>query len=362
MSPRRTSSGCARAALASGLALALLAITPTLHAANYNFAYRSSGDAHMQPVQVFDDGQHTYFQWRRGQADPAIFLDTGASLQLQVSRRQGDYLSVPMLGARFVLRFGQLEARVVALTTGTGSGVPASAPAPHTSTPVWLDGQQHKTYSPPPTVHGAASPLYGDGKAAPFTERELGLPFAKGKTTLSPEASAQLSSLLSALREALHIQITGREDGPEGQGLAHARALAVQDWLLAAGVPLERLVLKEKPGRDADATSSVSDLLLLQRGRPVTEAKRPPPAQPATPWQLSTADATLDHLLARWGRSAGWRVHWKASAQVPVTGDAVLERSGFLEAADAVVEQARALGHRIKATAYSNQVLVISEE
>jgi hypothetical protein len=42
----------------------------------YDFSYQAIGDQRVKPVQVFDDGRNTYFQFRSGEPIPAIFADS----------------------------------------------------------------------------------------------------------------------------------------------------------------------------------------------------------------------------------------------------------------------------------------------
>ena len=61
---------------------------------------------------------------------------------------------------------------------------------------------------------------------------------------------------------------------------------------------------------------------------------------------------------------SGWRVVWKGAPAVLITADAPrpLVKRDFVQAADYVITQAKAAGHNIAATAYSDQVLVVTGE
>ncbi|QXW20134.1 TrbG/VirB9 family P-type conjugative transfer protein (plasmid) [Comamonas aquatica] len=43
---------------------------------NYNFQYKAEGTKSILPVQVFDDGKQTIFQFRQNQRIPAIFYES----------------------------------------------------------------------------------------------------------------------------------------------------------------------------------------------------------------------------------------------------------------------------------------------
>lgn len=78
-----------------------------------NSAYVVTGSAAIKPVQVFDDGQMTYFEWAKNGAVPAIFAvaaDGSESLVNYVVR--GPYTVVDQVGWRFKLRDGKDVATV----------------------------------------------------------------------------------------------------------------------------------------------------------------------------------------------------------------------------------------------------------
>ncbi len=78
--------------------------------AAWNWQYTFAGDSTQAPVNVFDDGQHTYFQFDPRTRVPAIFLvhpDETESLVNVV--RRGRFLVVHDLGRQFTLRNGEVE-------------------------------------------------------------------------------------------------------------------------------------------------------------------------------------------------------------------------------------------------------------
>ena len=85
------------------------------NAANLNMSYTMSGDKQISPIQVFDDGEFTYFKFKDVNADyPAIFqvLPDGneALINFRVSRN--GYVVVEMVTSQFTLRFGNQMACV----------------------------------------------------------------------------------------------------------------------------------------------------------------------------------------------------------------------------------------------------------
>lgn len=78
--------------------------------AEWNWQYTFAGDSTQAPVNVFDDGAHTYFQFDPRTRVPAIFLvhpDETESLVNVV--RRGRFLVVHDLARQFTLRNGPVE-------------------------------------------------------------------------------------------------------------------------------------------------------------------------------------------------------------------------------------------------------------
>ncbi len=78
--------------------------------AGWNWHYTFAGSKTQAPVNVFDDGQHTYFQFDPKTRLPAIFFvheDETESLVNAV--RRGRFLVVHDVGRQFTLRNGEVE-------------------------------------------------------------------------------------------------------------------------------------------------------------------------------------------------------------------------------------------------------------
>ncbi len=74
----------------------------------YNFNYQYTGEPSIAPIKVFDNGQFTYFQFSRVNAEiPAIFsVDTSGFEAVVNYRVAGDFVIVEKVGAQFTLRNG----------------------------------------------------------------------------------------------------------------------------------------------------------------------------------------------------------------------------------------------------------------
>ncbi|OFW80548.1 MAG: hypothetical protein A2887_05240 [Alphaproteobacteria bacterium RIFCSPLOWO2_01_FULL_40_26] len=74
----------------------------------YNFNYQYTGEPTIAPIKVFDNGEFTYFQFPKKNAEiPAIFnVDAEGYESLVNFRSAGNYIIVERVGAQFTLRNG----------------------------------------------------------------------------------------------------------------------------------------------------------------------------------------------------------------------------------------------------------------
>lgn len=72
----------------------------------YNWAYSFSGNKQIMPRHVFDDGTFTYFELRKDQPVPAVFVVDNKQGKESVvnTRQQGDYLVVHRTAPQFTLQ------------------------------------------------------------------------------------------------------------------------------------------------------------------------------------------------------------------------------------------------------------------
>lgn len=79
-----------------------------------NQSYSYEGSAKTLPLRLFDDGRLTYFQFRDGEAYPAIFAIEGENNSESVvnSSARGGYVVVDRLARGFVLRQGNEVTRI----------------------------------------------------------------------------------------------------------------------------------------------------------------------------------------------------------------------------------------------------------
>jgi len=110
-------------------------------------------------------------------------------------------------------------------------------------------------------------------------------------------------------------------------------------------------------------TVAASDTAAAGASTPPTTSRLPiaqfQPALPAVAFTMRKSDQNVQRMLERWGADAGWKVVWQSGPVIPIDGDATVGIGDFLKAADMVIKQAQAAGYRVKATAFSNNVLQV---
>jgi len=74
----------------------------------YNFDYTMSGDEHIAPIRIFDDGEFTYLEFPPNMQDyPAVFAVNKENRESLVNFRiRENYLIVERVAPRFTLRYG----------------------------------------------------------------------------------------------------------------------------------------------------------------------------------------------------------------------------------------------------------------
>lgn len=339
---------------------------------------------------------------------------------------QGPYIRVPSVASGYLLKLGHGVGRVSYVGSGRSAplsdALPVTSNRPQEAAvgrllaaSAQISGMPSDLMQPVPRValevNSYATPIKGDRTVWTGPEevsQDYTVPFSIGKSKLGPGAFKTVRTLASTLQGATKIEITGRDDPSYREGVAEARAAAIADVFAAAGISRSRIVIKTSsqvvagPARNvvvgativartasAPAVDSASrqaapsrpvgvsqvdgivaklragQISPSQAVRALDEIRSEAPA-PSTrsvgPWSVKRTDTNLENMLRRWGQEAGWRVLNKGAPTVEIHGDAEVDRREFLHAADYAITQAKQAGYRIKATAYSNNVLVISGE
>lgn len=143
----------------------------------YNFNYQYTGEPAIAPIKVFDNGEFTYFQFSKRNAEiPAIFTVDAAGFESLINfRAAGSYIIVERVAPQFTLRNGDdivcvynsnlyLNGRTQQSTAGVispenNSYTPPQAPrAPRTPAP-YVQGGPGSNAVPPPMPNSSQAPF-----------------------------------------------------------------------------------------------------------------------------------------------------------------------------------------------------------
>lgn len=381
---------------------------------SYDFNYMVAGDFRARPVQVFDDGRSTFFQFRPGEAFPAIFSHQSGTPQLLVPVQEGPYIRVAEVHGRFVLQAGRAQANVVhagssrpdapAVNVVGANGmsatyqgvVPDGARVVASLSPVGLgstiDDAAHR--------NSYATPRKGDAvrwvEAEPKHE-EVSVLFARGSAVLTPEARKVVASAARASTSNTRFVVTGRDDDSLKEGVEKLRAAALVAALVNAGVDASRVTsrtgvagaargqswpstiqietdrpMATVPAETTRAAAIRSNLDALvaagvlkpdqalaiaahHSGRPAPQVQPDPPRG----FSLAAADKTIQGTLRRWASAHNYQLVWDAPAEMDaaVMGDLPIPGDTLAQAMENLLAGLKAMGYELSATVYSNRVV-----
>lgn len=278
----------------------------------YDFTYMSSGSLRATPVQVFDDGRNTYFQFRAGEAIPAIFAQNNGVMKLLVPTHEGPYIKVPEVHGQFTLQLGRAQAMVVH-GGGTRLDVPPieqlaenGVATPYSGGPVRPGSRLVASLAPsiPALVDDAqdrnsyATPVRGDRVAwvapeASVTEHTIWFP--KGSHVLGPQGRKLLAAIATRVAPGDHLEVVGRDDETLKEGLDQARANSLRDALVKAGVSAEAITTRVAVAGKRDKNLWESNV------RVSAQAKMRDARQPATQTRAMDANHANIQALVRSG-------------------------------------------------------------
>jgi hypothetical protein len=210
----------------------------------YDFGYLTSAHQKAAPVQVFDNGRATYFQFRAGEAIPAIFAKVAGVTTLLVPEHEGPYIKVPSVHGEFTLQLGRSQAMVVhgdgvrldapAISTVSPSGMKApymgGQVAPGTRLVASLASQAPAIVDDAEDRNSYATPVKGDrvqwGTGEASTQSHA-VWFGKGRSILGPQGKALLVKLAKTSPPGTTFTVVGRDDDSLKEGIEQARAEAM---------------------------------------------------------------------------------------------------------------------------------------
>lgn len=262
--------------------LLMLMVGPQAYAAQFNFLYRFEGERGILPLQVFDDGSKTYFQFRASnKVVPAILPEVQGSSYVANYNSVGPYVVVPGVASSYVLKYGSLTARIV--QTGgrqtvaapppemplAGGGMVAVAQSVGPTTSV----QRVVAYGPVNPILGAqtaseSSTSQGSSVATRQTSGSFLVPFALSSSKLGPAGRRAIAQALKGNGEVLSVSIVGRDDVQFHDGVASGRADAIYEALIRYGIAAGRISRKIGVPREGDDPKNPTSDLLIVRAEP----------------------------------------------------------------------------------------------
>lgn len=392
---------------------------PATVSARFDFAYVRSGAADLLPAAIFDNGRDTYLQWRpTASVIPSVFAvsDSGEERLLQPFP-DGAYQRIRGVHGRLMLvapgskramlvharasRDGAAGLQVVTNGVATpfvgqhiepGSALQASEQRLDRS--VHDDAAQRNSYATPARgdrIRWAVTD-WAPSEVAPVVHK---IAFPSGKPALSKDAARSLRNIASTVEEDDSVVIVGHDDSTHKEGLEMARATAMRQALVAAGVRAEAIRIRTDgrslqsaagwdsiievhpspaPRRRAAAigiqqepvranvqgllsagvlTYEQAQAILRRQGAqlttPAVAQSRPVEAGADTTarYTLTPQDKTMSGAILRWAKSAGQSVLWQAPADLdaPITGTGEIQAPSLKAALDQVAQGMAAKGY-----------------
>jgi hypothetical protein len=343
----------------------------------YEFSYTVSGSQRLRPVQVFDNGDKTYFQFRPGEPVPAIFSQSavGAEPSMLLPEMEGPYVVVSAIAKSFILKIGYSESSVTYDGASRGPGFQARPMATQNafgSMPTTGGAQQQymhqvervravaaavSTVKPltfiDPTqpriavdLNSYATPVRGDvaqfqpngvspvvdaGFSALQADASVDIPFVVGVSNPGPQATRLIKSIATKYKSGYRIEVVGRFDRTYLLDLASKRSTSIVDSLKRYGVDQSSISFKTTESILPEPYNNVS------AGATVSIFRNDVQRSVATAAVVTRPSAMMNDLSEklRQGKispSQAADMLRRASAQTSVAGGAVQPLAGFQEA------------------------------
>lgn len=344
----------------------------------YDFEYAIEADQRVRPIQVFDDGTNTFFQFPKAEALPAVFRVGAKGPELLTLQFEGPYLRATGIGAEYLIRLGSYNGRVAYSRPGRFQPVAAPAnpspsqwtPAARASTP--LSRAMEEQGAVALEANSYAIPVKGDRMVwttgSPRTE-EISITFPAGSSKLSADQLRKIKALSQRVQGQYSVRITARDDDELKEGVEQARGAVIRAALLQQGLKGESIRVEYghgvKEGRLWASQVSVISHELRARDPAETDAtSRPllqtPGESPSDGFRMSPADGTVAGALKRWAAATGYQVVWDVPTDPAIDGAATLPVVTMKDAVQAIVADMRAKGYEVGATIYSNRVIAVT--
>lgn len=391
----------------------------------YDFEYLVSGSARAKPVQVFDDGRSTFFQFAPGATVPAIMVEDSGTTRVLIPKFEGPFVVVDEVHGKFDLQIGRTKTTVIhAGNPGGRADQPevtrvnqAGMKTPYQGGQVQPQDKLVATLKPMAVkvdnelFHNSyATPIKGDRVDWMEESRRVQtyeVWFKSGSRELDKANRVSIAKLAKSLSASSHLILVGRDDDSLLENLEADRASAMKDEIVKAGFPASRIEVKTGPKSTQKGKLFASDVQVVTYASvPTTPTTAPVQTKLKTPreiqieamvkagvlnneqaqallnrankadelsaiggeslpggFNLVKSDMTIKGVVARWSEKLNYRMVWEVSAaqDAPVMNDGQIKAATFKEALGVLVDGLKSKGYQIEATIYKNRVVRISD-
>lgn len=343
----------------------------------YDFGYLPQGDARVKPLQVFDDGERTYFQFRSDSPVPAIFVGNGREMLMPF--RDGPYVVVAARPREFTLALGLARATVVHADVASGAQPRLGDPRGDVLLSPAGILQPARYDAGNATLSSYATPLRGDIIAWKDASQQQDQPvlFLEGSATLSSAVRTAVPRLAKRIGSDAQVTVIGRDDPSMKEDLAQARAAALRKALIAEGIPASniRMQVGVEVGDPVTSGGKAMYASTIRWTSPApqdtaTETYAHPAGAGAAglraevfasvatvpKFDLKPEDGTIGAAMQRWAKTAGYELVWDAM-EVKLTGASTVQATDFLSAVKRVVGDLQRLNYPVTPQLFSDRVV-----
>jgi hypothetical protein len=336
-------------------------------ASQFNFAYRFQGERAVQPLQVFDDGVNTYFQFRSSnRVVPTIVAEVNGETYVANYATYGPYIVVPGVASSYRLQFETLTATVI--QSGGRQTIAAPPPAnPAAQTPMIATAtnadfrpavQRYVGYGPVEPIAGGARQSTESRTTMPADvagilggdSKTFRIPFVLDSAKMTPAAMKAITQALRGPGEIGKVVVVGRDDVKYRDGVAAERSRNIATALERYGVPVSRISQRVGiPREDEDPRHPTSDIevtrVVLAQPEQVLQPRAETAAAPLAPAPTAAVSAVA---MIRQGLATlvkfGWLPQGRADAAMEVITRGMPRSFAGDAAPDAVAHPAAARG------------------
>jgi len=345
----------------------------------FDFNYTAETDPRFPLVQVFDDGDRTYFQFAEMDKYPQVVMDQDGKRSVVPLEAKTPYLIVKGVGNKFILSLPPGKDSIIVSYNGKRV-LAQSTPAvvePEKTRPIQKveGGAIKQSEKRKPTVNysesqdddidtGAAEPTYVEGI-------KINVPFFENSVTVSKKAREDLQLKIGQLKSTHHAIVRGRPSATGDITTARTRAFAIKGLLLEAGMDETQIDVKfddqAKTGKNEGFY--LSEILLVEGGA-IKNSKKMKSNNTAWATQLKEAPVTktwklnegktIGKEISAWATDAGWKVVWNLNKDWQVPSSTVFN-GDFKSAAGDVIKTLAADGVLIRAQFFDgNKTMVVT--